>query len=258
MIEFLQCRASGLVSLGAILAMAAGAAAQDYTFTTDVGPITSVSTGYFDYNGDGTPTLASGNGSVAMAAIGIDVSQIDGSPVSEFHIAFCMELEQPVSNNTTYTYQFEDDPANFRSFKGGLSNVQVGQLNYLFDNYYVGPVLGDWGSTNGIRNEYIFQLSLWEITHDTDMALFDNTGSFYFTGSAAAVLEAQSVLDTLTNSGTDFSTYQSTSWDIQGLTHPTNQDLMFAEAIPEPASAMLLMIAGLVFLTIRRPRRNYG
>ncbi|MCB1234678.1 MAG: thioester domain-containing protein [Verrucomicrobiae bacterium] len=229
----------------------AGAWAQQVDFTTDIGPIITVSTGYFDYNGDGTATLINGDGKVSMAAIGIDITSFGGVPVSDSHIAFCMELEQGIGAGS-YTFDFEDDPANFRN---GLTAVQVGRLSYLFDNYYQGPVLADWGTTNGVRNEYIFQLAVWEITHDTDMSLFNSSGDLYFTGFSSPVVEAQIVLNALNASGTNFSAYEATAWDIQGLQHDTSQDLVYAEAIPEPSSALLILAAGTFFLLGRRPVR---
>jgi hypothetical protein len=226
---------------------------QQYDITTVLGPIGSVATGYFDYNGDGTSTLMNGSGTVYMAAIGFNLTAIDGNPVSESHIGFCMELEQPIAGNTSYTFDLRDDPADFR---GGLTAAQVGHLSYLFDNYYAGPNLADWGTTSGIRNEYIFQLSLWEITHDTDLSLLNPSGKLYFTGAppATAVSEAQSILTGISSSSLDFSTYQSANWDIKGLANDIDQNLVYAEAVPEPSSALLLMVGAMFILLIRRPR----
>jgi len=231
--------------------------AQQYEFTGTFGINGSAETGYFDYNGDGTSTPMDGTGSVFVAGITINVSAIDGNPVSETHTAFCAELEQPFSEGTTYTFDFVDDPANIRSFAGGLTNTQVGQLEFLFDNHYAGPNLAGWGTTNGVRNEHICQLALWEITHDIDLSFSNTTGSLYFTGVDPTVAEAQTIIGTMNGLGAAyFDSYDSTTWDINGLEHVSSQDLVYAELIPEPSTALLFLVGGIFFLLVRRPRRS--
>jgi len=106
------------------------------------------------------------------------------------------------------------------------------------------------------RDEYIFQLAVWEITHDTDLSLSANTGSHYFTGTNQTVAEAQSIIGTMNGLGDSyFDSYDSTTWDINGLHHDSDQDLVYAELIPEPSSALLFLMGGIFFLLVRRPRQ---
>ncbi|NNE94162.1 MAG: PEP-CTERM sorting domain-containing protein [Verrucomicrobiales bacterium] len=51
------------------------------------------------------------------------------------------------------------------------------------------------------------------------------------------------MLSAISTSGVDFANYTSSTWDINGLTDPVNQDIVYAQAIPEPGSALLLLIA---------------
>ncbi len=170
-------------------------------------------------------------------------------------VGFCIELAEPL---TSSSYSSGFSSINLENISRGLAGVagtassaipvggigaeRAGRVRYLFDNHYQGAASADW--TN---EEYgAFQLALWELSHDTDFSLIDNTGEIYL-GSNGTTFDndvrglAQTWLDAMSALGftsTDWGNYNTTTWTVTALEHNPNpgmsgfddQDMVVGEA----------------------------
>lgn len=220
----------------------------------------------------------------------VDITAVDNVPTDLPAIAgFCIEVGEGISTgsylsfDSDYLYKAsagragEVGTASSNIPIGGIGQLRAAQARYLFDQYYTSSNLGLWSQTEANPNVHAFQLSLWEITHDSGLSL--SSGSLYIgaqTGTAGvglntrinAIALAQSWLTAVGAAGITES-YQSTKYDVYTLTSTTGgtdgrgyQDIVMArekitpivplQPIPEPSSALLAVIGALFALRRRR------
>jgi hypothetical protein len=151
-------------------------------------------------------------------------------------VTFCIELEEPIGSpffpsgfnsipleNITRGRAGESGTATSAVPVGGIGAERAGKTRYLFDNYYQGTASSAWTDEQYVA----FQLALWELTHDTDFSLTDNTGEIYISGfnlpeAQNSIDLAQSWLDAMNGLGfstTDWENYNTTTWTVAALEH---------------------------------------
>jgi len=207
-----------------------------------------------------------------VPAIGIHVTASDEPTVGlGDYVAFCAELEQPIENNTGYTFDLVEVGvlSQGSSGNGASNNISpsgfgadaAGRLRYLFDQHFVSNTMTDWGyAEKAPVLVSAFQMAVWELTHDTDYDLKNGTpGTNFFLVSPVSNAQKQATIDLAQTWVTDVqasgidASYVSQKWKVHGLENSVAQDLVFAQMVPEPSSAVLLALGGLS-LTLRRRR----
>lgn len=155
---------------------------------------------------------------------------VDGTIAEQFG-SFCVEIPQPVSKNSVYTFDV-------LSLAGaGWSDDQSMAVRTLWANHFA-DILDT--TTN-----CAFQLAVWELRYDTDRAL--STGAFKASTPAAAVSLAQSWLN-----GSSTLDAGRTLPALCILSNPTAQDQITVQ-IPSPGPAACMMV-GMALLSNRRRR----
>jgi len=252
----------------------------DFTFALGTGGAI-----YRDFTAGDTPPQGRG-----VVGFTVDITAVDNVPTDLPAIAaFCIELAEDIgvgsytSFDSEYLYKAsagragEVGTTSSNIPTGGIGQLRAAQVRYLFDQYYTSSDLGLWTQTDANPTTHAFQLSLWEITHDSDLSL-SSGGSLYIgaqtDGNPAtintrnnAIALAQSWLTAIDAAGITES-YQSTTYDVYTLTSTTGnglngyQDIVLAsekltpivplQPIPEPSSALLVVIGSLFALRRRR------
>jgi hypothetical protein len=163
-------------------------------------------------------------GFVRPLIIGFQVSihSVDGTVVNASPLAaFCCELEESI-DTTNYTFVSRSlchlaagqagvaGTASSSIPEGGIGPQRAAYVSYLFDHYYISEALSEWTYTQTSPFIHAFQLALWELTHDTDMSLYNTSGDVYFgaqtSGTATkierrnnAIAIAQTMVDDVRN-----------------------------------------------------------
>ena len=164
-------------------------------------------------------------------------------------MSFCAQIDQDVSLNTTYTFNF----APMNQAGGGLTAAQVRNIQILFDLYYKGDNPAGWTNDTAAA----FQACLWEIETDSGMSL--STGSFRNNGATGTFITlGQTMLNAIAATGTSYVPVINTVAIIE----PTYQDLMFTQSIevtliPFGVHAWpgACLLGALAFIRIRRRMR---
>lgn len=170
------------------------------------------------------------------------------------YAGFCIEEEELISANTTYTNEFTSIPTENAAAGsagtggstlipiGGIGTIAAGKARYLYDNHFTSLDADSWNPINATA----FQLALWNLTHDTDFVVTtSSTNGTYIDASAnsgdalTAINLAQTWLTTmgaLGFSNSDWSDYTSTIWHLSVLASDDTggadvQDLILAEPI---------------------------
>jgi MYXO-CTERM domain-containing protein len=158
---------------------------------------------------------------------------------------------------------------------GGIRDIRAAQIRFLFDTYWKGNNLASWttNSTTSITEIPAFQLAVWELSHDTNFRLTNQSAyptEFYvnnpgaLTGNALTSYNRAASMVAAVQAANVQASYASKTWQVVLLENssfapsPANgtvQDLVYATAIPEATTAMLTL-AGLTLLATRRRRRS--
>lgn len=174
--------------------------------------------------------------------------------------AFCIDVDHWLKTNGNATY----DIISATAPGGGLSNLQLAQVGWLFDHH-----ASDLGNA---KNDAAFQLSLWEIFFETNLLLNLNLSNGTFKSdtfenkSGTTKKLANEFLKTITTDDT----YRSSGWEFYVLNPDNpldNQRLItWREKDPgnppaevsEPGTLLLLSLGlGAVFFCTRRRNRAY-
>lgn len=215
-------------------------------------------------------TVASVNGDAGFA-----------SPIA----AFCTEQAESISPNSTHRFDLvplehvaagragEAGTASLLIPEGGIGELRAARVRYLFDQYYQSSSMSAW--TGGAAAFESFQLAVWEVTHDTNLDLQTPSANGIYvvaqnnTARDAVIAQAQSMLDNVTAANVTLE-YQSARIEVWGLVATGIQDLLLGVplemeeevsqlsalvpstvVVPEPATALLLGLCGLLLLRRR-------
>jgi len=159
-----------------------------------------------------------------FGTIGLTTISIDGTvlPPQQQFVTFCVEIAQPISTGTTYTYSVVDPT----QVSGGYSDAIVRNARILYDLYYRGNAESSWTTPTAGA----FQLALWELTHDTGGSLY--TGTFRNNGATnTSIALGESYLQGVLSQGADYNPFST----LLAISSPVNQDLYaFAPALSIP------------------------
>ncbi|MCW5766370.1 MAG: hypothetical protein KIT68_10395 [Phycisphaeraceae bacterium] len=152
------------------------------------------------------------------------------------YVAFCIELQQNVSNGGNYTYDVTAvalAPVPASPF-APMGAARADALARLWNAYYTNSGIDN-------TNAAAFQLCVWEIVFNDTMSFDLGTGQFQATGNATTIALANAWLVTAMDSNAPMAS-------IYALTSETNQDML----VPTPGAAAL---AGLGTLAAMRRKR---
>ena len=219
----------------------------------------------------------------------VDGVAVDTSPIA----AFCSEIQEPISAES-YTFEARhldelaagqaavSGTASAAIPAGGIGELRAARLAYLFDQHYTSDVLAAWTMTTAEPTLHAFQLAVWEVTHDSDLDLFDSFGEVYVgaqnnTLRSNALNLAQDYLDEVASAGlsADYVSSQFAFWALTSASgngvdgNPGFQDVILATEIgsdneqelkpllptPEPGP-VVLVAGGLGYLLLQRQRRR--
>ncbi len=209
--------------------------------------------------------------------LGAYVANITDGGLSVFDdvLVFCAELNQSFTPGSAYGVKNDQ----VKNVNKGISDAQVGQLGYLFDQFYISTDYSAWydADNNDWRNIYAFQYAVWEITHDSDLdvASFGETGINWLFGFIPMQYEKgfqmhnpDTALEHQTrNLAQAWLTDVEENWEnseISGeliaLTSSKKQDQLFyiksTVAVPEPSALLFLGTSASIGLIVLRRRRN--
>lgn len=181
-------------------------------------------------------------GNIPSGTFDLDATSANPLRVLSSHAAFCTELSQSISANSTFndftvravetapsvtggTSQGQLIPA------GGIGRVKAGMVRWLFDNYYQGIAINDWTNAQGAA----FQAALWDVTHDhygdnVSQSVIGTTPPNPYrilNDPSGATTLAQSYLAALNALGwsdAQWEGYKSRNWHVVYLDSPTTQD----------------------------------
>ena len=169
--------------------------------------------------------------------------QPDGAPASFY--SYCVDILNNETDPQGVTVRSTDD------ITATASNHLVADAGekaaWLFNTYNSVVHTGTNAMGAGL------QLAIWEAIYDTNYSL--SSGNFYATASSAAIFYANQYLAAL--AGADFSSSSATWLDADNPAYGLSamgQD-QITNAVPEPASLMLLG-TGLAALAARRRKRT--
>jgi hypothetical protein len=254
-----------------------------------------------DNNHDAGLFYTTGSGATEQFTVGLEVSisAVDEEPTLLGPIAaFCAEIEETIfaDQNLTFSTAYlrnlaagtagQPGTASAGMPSNGIGSTAAAQLSYLFDQHYISSLLTDWTMTDANPTLHAFQLAIWEVTHDSDLNLSSNTGSFFLNAQTGgtnptrrqnAVSLAQAYLDDIAASAIG-ATYTSNRFDILALVSDSGngdegfQDIVLAfekdspegetflstATVPEPSSSALCfaLIAGSIAGLRRRATRG--
>lgn len=165
---------------------------------------------------------------------GVNLFEIVGgepSSLAPTFKAFCIDVQQSISYNTSVTYTtgtLESAPVP----GGGMGATKANRLRELWGRYFDMAVLSN-------TNAAAFQVAAWEIVNDNTLNL--SWGNVRMDGSASTKSLAQSWLNSLTGDTSKFAPCYS-------LQSGTKQDMF----VPSAGSLALLGLGGLVAMRRRR------
>ncbi len=209
-------------------------------------------------------------------------------PGSAETLGFCIELGQSLSTNTSYSYENGNSlsraargsgtksgstvgtnrGANVQTgASGGIGDLHSARIRYLFDTFLQSTTASSW--TDPTIRIPAFQLAVWELSHDIDFSLANNTSlstDFYVTSTTgtAAVYDRAATLVAAVKAANVTASYVSTKWEVvllenssyaTGAANGTVQDLVYAKAIaviPEPTTVALLLVGAMAIASRRR------
>ncbi len=254
--------------------------------------VVSVGVGvYSPTNYSRTMSLGLPNGGASNEALNVPATGFRLTlPGNVETLGFCIELGQSLSTGSTYSYDNANSlsraargsgtknglvvgsgrGANVQTgSSGGIGNLHAARIHYLFDNFWESSTASSW--TDPTVRIPAFQLAIWELSHDVDFSLVNNTGlttDFFVTSSVATadVYNRAASLIASVQGANVASTYTSSTWEITLLENSTYaatgaqgvvQDLVYATAITQipEATTATLTLAGLAVFAARRRRR---
>lgn len=158
--------------------------------------------------------------------------------------SYCVDLYETISfGDPAYTnYSLVDGSAHFIA-PHAAADADIGKL------FSAGHLV------NNAKTQAAFQIAIWEIAYETSGSYNLGTGTAQFSGgtaaSSGALMLATSWLGSLGVNTMDVKVLESLSVrDIKG-----HQDVVFAQAVPEP-STYALMAAGLMSIGFVARRRS--
>lgn len=149
---------------------------------------------------------------------------------------FCVELNQSISANNSYTYTIDTNLAAMPTIG---TTVKANQIEELWGRYY-DP---NWANPAfaGSLQSTAFQLALWELVYDGGSNLNLTSGNFQSksgsvsnTGTATGL--AASWLSSLSSTGSNAAAFNTrfNGYDLVGLTNGTRQDQITMIQPPPP------------------------
>lgn len=158
--------------------------------------------------------------------------------------SYCVDLYETISfGDPAYTnYSLVDGSAHFIA-PHAAADADIGKL------FSAGHLV------NNAKTQAAFQIAIWEIAYETGGSYNLSTGTAQFSGgtaaSSGALMLATSWLGSLDSNTMDVKVLESLSIrNIKG-----HQDVVFAQAVPEP-STYALMAAGLMSICFVARRRS--
>lgn len=181
-------------------------------------------------------------GTIPSGTFDLDATSANPLRVLSSHAAFCTELSQSISANSTFSdftvRALETSPSVAGGTSqgqlipaGGIGRVKAGKVRWLFDNYYQGISISDWTNSQGAA----FQAALWDVTHDhySDNVSQSVIGNIppnpyrILNDPSGATTLAQSyltALNALNWSDAQWESYKSRNWHVVYLDSPVTQD----------------------------------
>lgn len=144
--------------------------------------------------------------------------------------AFCIDLQQTINFNTSYSFSknaVESAPLP----GGGMGNAKADLIRELWGRHFTGINSNVKGSA--------FQIAVWEIVFDTGLDL--SGGQVRVTGNASVLAQAQAYMASLTGDSAYFA-------PVYALSSGTTQDML----VPTPGAIALLGLGGLAVARRRR------
>lgn len=216
---------AGIAAIGCMTAVSSGDIIQ--ARFDSVSPSQSVK--YSTNGGDNYSTTTAG--SFNWTRMGGDYA---GPGADGSFLSYCIELSQHISYGQTYSYETRALEASPQP-GAGMGIARANLLRELWGRFHDGVTSNSTAAA--------FQLAVWEISHDDGLSLSSGSTTFQNLGSYFGV--AQDWLDSLDGTGP--------MADLLVMSHSSKQDQVFE--IPNPASAAMLMMAGVCGAATRR-RRN--
>lgn len=179
-------------------------------------------------------------------------------------IAWCFDLEHPISAGFTYDYNTTTTPYSNSTLTSGA----VGRAQGVFDANFASVDAFDVVSSSA------FQLALWEIAYDNDYDL--STGAFQASGNGTNAAAIDALAATYLNNALNYvgsQLYSMTFWEDNSInaglfpTLPSDtvfQNLVSATPLPDPgpspvpvpAAAPLMAVAIGSLVAVRRRKQG--
>lgn len=211
----------------------AGMTASADTVTATFNTVSPGSNGAFSLDGGANWSGTGPAGIFNWTRTGGDFAGLQGN-----FSAFCCELTEHIGYGGGYTYtvaSLESAPTAL----GGMGSAKADAIRELFGRYYNPSFNTSIDSTHAAAME----LSIWEITHETEGVWGMSTGTARFQNDdGAAITLADQWLASLDGTGPK-------ATDLYALTANGVQDMI----VPTPGTAIL---AGTGILTLSRRRRQ--
>jgi hypothetical protein len=154
----------------------------------------------------------------------------DATELAPTFKAFCIDLNQTINFNTSYSFTknaVESAPLP----GGGMGGAKADLLRELWGRHFLAIDSNTKGSA--------FQIAVWEIVFDTGLDLSD--GQVRVTGNAGVLAQAQSYMASLTGDSGYFA-------PVYALSSSSTQDML----VPTPGAIALMGLSGLIIGRRRR------
>ncbi len=172
--------------------------------------------------------------------------------------AFCIDVDHWLKTNGNATY----DIISATAPGGGLSNLQLAQVGWLFDHH-----ASDLGNA---KNDAAFQLSLWEIFFETELSLNLSNGIFKSNTFENESGTTRNLANEFLGAITADDTYRSSGWEFYVLNpdNPSDNQRLITwhekdpgnppSEVSEPGTLLLLSLGlGIVYFSTRHRNSAY-